>query len=104
MDVGLEGEQNLFHVGFTEDNDVIDALESGQDLGPFPLGEEGASGSLEGAHGRVAVQGHDQDVPLIGGFAEVPDVPHMEKVETTVGQHDPPAAALLGLDGLPQFG
>ena len=78
------------HVGPGEERHVVDAAHGRHDLGPVGPGRHGSPLALEGPHRGVVVDSHDEDVALASRRLEVPDVAHVQEVEATVGERDPP--------------
>jgi len=84
VDVGAQ----LLHDGggrqVVEDEHVVHAPQRCHHLGALLLGDDGAAGALEGAHGGVAVDPDDQDVTEGRGCLEAADVPGVKHVEAAV--------------------
>ena len=103
MDVRFEGQQNLSDHGLTKDRYVIDEGESGQNLRPLLLRQDGPPFTLEPSDRGVAVEGNYKDVSLRLSGPEIADVADMKKVKTAVGKDDGLALGFFGGDDQAEF-
>jgi len=88
MDIRLQRHQDVFDVRLIKNSDKVHAGERGENISPLLLGKDGSSFAFELPDGRVAVEGHDQDVALFFGSLQIPDMAGMDQVEAAVGQDD----------------
>jgi uncharacterized protein len=80
-----------------EDDDGVHGFQGAEDFGAVRFVVDGAAGTLEFAHGAVAVQSDQEDIALIAGGLEVGHMAGVEDVEATVGDDDGAAGAAHGL-------
>src|SRR5262245_65408367 len=71
-----------------ERDDRIDGGEPAEDRHALLERIDGASGPLEAAHGGVAVDADDEDVPSTAGRSEEGEVTGVEEVEAPVREDD----------------
>ncbi len=82
---------------------MIDAGESGDQLGTLGLGDHRAVGALELAGRRIGVDGHQQPIGLLPRPLQISQVPDVEDVEQSVGQRDGLTLPAIGLEPLPRL-
>src|SRR5687768_8562695 len=77
-----------------EDDDGVHTLERSEHIRALRLRAHGTLGSLETAHGIVAVETDDQGVTPFTRATQDIDVPRMEQVEHAVREDDPTRSCL----------
>ena len=86
--------------GIIEKDNVIHTGQPGQDFGTLFLGNDGSQFAFDGAHGSIRIEPHHQQVSGPACGREVADMPHVQQVETAVGENDllsgPPAGSQAG--------
>jgi hypothetical protein len=70
-----------------ENHNYVDAGQRCQQLGAILLGNQWAPGLARARRG-VAVQTHDQCIPLPPGALQISYVPHVEQIEVAIGHHN----------------
>jgi hypothetical protein len=86
MDIGLEQQEQPLNGRIAEDDDIVNAAEGRQDLGAFGGWHEGASRTLQPHDVLIVVHGNDQAVGFGRRTPQIPDVPDVQKIETSVGK------------------
>jgi hypothetical protein len=81
---------------FVEDEDSIDAFETGENFGALVLRNDGAAGPFEGANAAIAVDADDEEIAEGAGGFETADVSGMKKIEAAIGEDNFAAVAFLG--------
>jgi len=62
-------------IGLVEEDHVIDEFQGGQDFGPVFLGDDRPFFPFDLFHRPVGIQADDQNVALLLGFSQIPDMP-----------------------------
>ena len=88
MDIRFEFKQNLLDIQLVEYDHIVDERKGGYDGDSFLFSENRPALSLQPPHGRVAVECNEENIPLVFGFLEIPDMAHVDEVEAAVGQYD----------------
>jgi hypothetical protein len=94
-DVGLQAKDDLLGIVLVEYDHGVNAAQRGKDFGAFAFRGKRSRRSFDGFHRPIGVQAHDQRVPFTARRLQIPNVPGMQEVEDTVGEHD-------GLSVVPQ--
>ena len=82
-------------MGSANGDEVVDAAQRGEHLRPVVEGGHRAAGALQGADAGVGVEADDEHVAERLRAVQQVDVPAVQQVEASVGEHDPPALALV---------
>ena len=99
MHVGLQQFEKRRHGRFRKYRDVINASKRGNQFGAVGGFENRATWPL-GGRGRIIIHGNDETVGFQRGRLKIPDVTHMQEVETAVGKCDGSSRASIGGDQL----
>jgi hypothetical protein len=81
--------------GFVEDEDRVDAFETGEDFGTLVLRYDRAAGSFESANAVIAVDADNEEIAQGAGGLEAADVSGMKKIEAAISENNFPAVAFL---------
>ncbi|HEY1468816.1 MAG TPA: hypothetical protein VGF61_07215 [Candidatus Acidoferrum sp.] len=94
--IGEKSRDDGARSGFVEDEDGIDAFETGEDFGALVLRNNRAAGSFEGANAVIAIDADDEEIAEGAGGFEAANVSGMEKIEAAIGEDNFAAVAFLG--------
>jgi len=87
QDVGTQSLDQLERRILIKEHDAVHHLESGHDIRALRFATNRPGGTLQPAHGVVAVDRDDQRVALAPRADEHVDVSRMQEVEDAVGEH-----------------
>ncbi len=104
VDVRLQLEQQRRHGRFRKNDDVGDAAQGGDELGPILFGEERPVGPLQGRDRPIVVDGDDEAIGFARGRLEVADVAGVQQIEAAVREGDGAAGGAIRLNGRQQLG
>ncbi len=76
------------HVFFGKNNDSVNILQRGQNLGALGLRHHRPSLALQGAHGSVAVHRDNHSAPEFASRMQIAYMADMEQIEAAVGEND----------------
>jgi len=97
VNVGAQFFEQRFRVRLGEDKDEIHVAKGGNQASAVLFVEDGTTGSLEGRHSGIGVNGNDEDVPFAFGTGKIANVADVQSVKTAVGQdHTVALAAQIG--------
>jgi len=95
VNVGTHLFQQHFDAGFGKEHDIVHAAERRHELRARIFIENWPARPLQFAHAGIGVQANDQDIAFAPRAIEIADVPDVQRIETAVGENDPPALALV---------
>jgi len=87
--------EQLFHIGFRENQDEVDSANCGDELSTGLLVEDRTASAFQVTKAGIGIHGDDKDVALAPGTFKVADVADVERVKAAVGENDA-LASLLG--------
>jgi hypothetical protein len=82
---------------------MIDAFQSGDNLGTLCLRHQWSARSFQGSDGVIPVDPDDKDITFFFGSFQITDVSCVQKVEAAVGENDDPARGLPVADYVDDF-
>lgn len=107
-DIGAESGDEIERRVLVEDDDGVDGLEPGENIGALCFAPDRTVGALQAPNARVAVQADEECVPAQARAAEDVEMAGMEQIEDAIGEDDPatlPAAPVpraLPVEDLPR--
>src|SRR5438876_11742788 len=102
-DVWQQFFQKTFHVGFSEDHNIIHAAKCGNKPGTRVFFKDGATRAFEIADAGIGIHTNDENVASAPGAFEIANVSNMKRIKTSVCTTDALAVALVFGTLLPQF-
>ena len=93
--VGANGINQVVRGVLGKDHEIIDRHEFLKDFKAFGLIEDRAFLTLERTNTCIGIDSDDQHVTLIARIPEVGDMPGMNDVEASVGEHDPASISTM---------
>lgn len=94
MNIRAQRFEKGFHVGFVEENNVVDGTESCDELRTGLLIEDRAARPLECANAAIRIDSDDEDIALAASSFQIAYVPDVERVEAAVSKNDALTAEL----------
>ncbi len=104
QDVGTDRFQHVDRCVFVEDDNVVDCIECGDEMGAVLLADDRSLFSFDSSHASVRVDANDQHITMAPRFSEEFDVASMQQVKTTVCEYDPFSLCLELLYDSTDFG
>jgi len=98
VNVGLEGEQQLFDSRLIEDRHKVNSFQCGYDLGSLVLGYERSPIALQSSSLLVGVHPDNQKVAQRFRRFKVANMANVKNVEATIGQYNSASFSFGRLD------
>jgi hypothetical protein len=88
MNVRAEVFEQRLDARLTEEDYIIDGAKRSDKERAGVFIKNGAAGAFQRADARVRVNSDDEEVAFAARAFEITDVPHVERIKTTVGKND----------------
>src|SRR5258706_15803902 len=95
MNIRAQVLQKTFHVGFSEEHDVVHAAKRGNELGASVFIEDWAAGPLEVADAGIGIHADNKNVTFAARTFKITNMSDVQRIKTAVGKDDALAMALV---------
>src|SRR5262249_4968430 len=92
-DHGPDAPNKFFRRVLVEDDDEIDGLQPGKNLGACLYRLHGTAGALQAGYRGVTVETHNETIARPSGASQQFDMARMQQIKATVGKTDAQAVA-----------
>lgn len=98
VNVGAQFLEQLFDVGFFEEDDEINVTQGSDEFGAGVFVQNGATGTFQAENAGIGIYTDDEDVTFLPGAGEIAHMADVECIEAAVGKDDALAVALGSIE------